>query len=191
ARITIVMMTDGAETRALIDQPEEYRRSVRLGEAREVASDLGATLVPWKEPDSALACEPKNVERLAELLDRLRPRMIFVPFVNDFHPDHVAANRILAAALEKSSLESKDVSVLAYEVWAFAPVNLVSEFDGRLFDQKARLLMKYRTGMKVKDYVGFCRTLNAYHAHMILNRKGFAEGFLSMDAGEYCTLIEG
>lgn len=191
ARITIVMMTDGAETRALRGEPEESRPGVRLQEAREVAGDLGAALVSWKEPDSALACEPKNVERLADLLDKLRPRMIFVPFVNDFHPDHVAANRILAAALEKSSLESEDVPVLAYEVWAFVPVNLVSGFDGRLFDQKARLLMKYRTGMKVKDYVGFCRTLNAYHAHVHLDRKGFAEGFLSMDAGEYRTFIEG
>jgi LmbE family N-acetylglucosaminyl deacetylase/2-polyprenyl-3-methyl-5-hydroxy-6-metoxy-1,4-benzoquinol methylase len=190
AAITVVMLTDGAETRALQGLPGEARRSVRLHEAREVADGLGATLDAWNEPDSKLACSPECVERLANLLEQQRPGLIFVPFINDLHHDHVAANRILAAALKQASVELDGIFVLAYEVWAFVPVDLLCDIDAE-FGRKLQLLRKYRTGMKVRDYVGFCRSLNSYHAFTRANRRGYAEGFFSLPASEYVALVDG
>lgn len=189
ARITIAMLTDGAETRALKEIPEETRHTVRIKEAREVAEILGANFIAWGEPDSKLVLEPRNIERLVNLLEELQPKLVFVPFVNDFHPDHIAINRILSAALKQASLELNAISILAYEVWAFVPVNLVHNIDSA-FHQKTKLLRKYRTGMKVKDYVRFCRSLNAYYAFTKSGRKGYTEGFFSLPADEYIALIE-
>ena len=190
ARITVLQLTDGANSAALQEETKERRHSVRLDEASEVARDLGAALVLWKEADGLLERSPENVEKLLRLVESLRPTIIFTPFINECHPDHRATSEILAATLRHSRLNLKCVRVLCYQVWSFVPINVLSDID-ELFDQKARLLFKYQTGMKVVDYVELCRSLNAYHAATLGGRKGFAEGFFGLNAKEYLEILPG
>jgi len=190
SKVSVVQLTDGSNSIALKDSPEHIRKTIRLKEAKDVAANLGfAELILFKEVDSHLKCTGENVKNLSDILNRLRPKAIFVPFINDKHPDHIVANEILSESLETSSLNLQDVEVLSYEVWNFVPPNSFCITD-KQFDKKTDMLMKYRTAMKVIDYVHFCESLNSYHAYNLLGKKGFAEVFLDIDAKTYINLIQ-
>ena len=191
SKVSVVQLTDGSDSCALKDSPEHIRKTIRMKEAKVVAENLGFTeLVLFNEADSHLKCTTDNVKKLSEILNRLHPKVIFVPFINDTHPDHIMANEILSKSLESSTLNLPEVNILSYEVWNFVPPNSFCIIDNQ-FDKKTEMLMKYRTGMKVIDYAHFCESLNAYHAHTLLGKKGFAEVFLDIDAQTYMKLIRG
>jgi LmbE family N-acetylglucosaminyl deacetylase len=189
SKISVLQLTDGSKTSALQDSPEHIRKTIRLKEAETVAADLGAAnLFLFREVDSQLQSTAKNVKKLSGILNTLQPMIIFIPFMNDKHPDHVVANEILGKALESSALDLKKVHILSYEVWNFVPLNSYCCID-RQFDKKTKMLRKYRTAMKVIDYVKFCESLNSYHAFILLGKKGFAEVFLDIDAERYRQLV--
>lgn len=191
SKVSVVQLTDGSDSSALKDSPEDIRKTIRLKEAKVVAENLGfAELLLFNETDSHLKCTTNTVKKLSDILNRIHPNVIFVPFINDTHPDHIVANEILSKSLESSTLNLSEVNVLSYEVWNFVPPNSFCIIDNQ-FDKKAEMLMKYRTGMKVIDYVHFCESLNAYHTYTLLGKKGFAEVFLDIDAKTYRELIRG
>jgi LmbE family N-acetylglucosaminyl deacetylase len=191
AKVSVLQLTDGSDTYALKDSPEHIRKTIRLKEAKVVATNLGfAELILFNEVDSHVKCTIDIVKKLSDILNRLHPKGIFVPFINDKHPDHIVANEILSKSLESSSLNLPEVNVLSYEVWNFVPPNSFSIIDNQ-FDKKAEMLMEYRTGMKVIDYVHFCESSNSYHAYNLLGKKGFVEVFLDIDAKTYVELIRG
>jgi LmbE family N-acetylglucosaminyl deacetylase len=189
SKISVVQLTDGSASSALEDAPETIRKTIRLEEATAVAKNLGfANLFLFREEDSNLICSRENVTRLSSILNRLRPAVIFVPFMNDPHPDHVAANEILGKSLESSELDLPKVAILSYEVWSLVPPDTICPVD-RQFDKKEKMLMKYRTAMRVIDCVDFCESLNLYHAYKLLGKLGFAEVFLKIDAERYIELV--
>jgi LmbE family N-acetylglucosaminyl deacetylase/ubiquinone/menaquinone biosynthesis C-methylase UbiE len=189
--VTVLQLTDGSSTFALRDSPEKIKKTIRLKEAEIVAKNLGITeLILFKEDQSHFKCTKDNVKKLSEILNRLRPQVIFVPFVNDTNPDHIIANEILRKALENSAINTPEVRILSYEVWSLVPPNSFCLIDNQFY-KKTEMLMKYRTGMKVVDYVRFCEDLNAYHANNLLGKHGFIEVFLNIDAKTYTELIQG
>jgi LmbE family N-acetylglucosaminyl deacetylase len=188
--VSVVQVTDGSNTSALKDSPEHIRKTIRLEEAKDVAKNLGFTeLFLFKEPDSHLECTAGTVKKLTDILNRLDPKVIFIPFINDTHPDHIIANEILRKSLEVSSLDLGHVNVLSYEVWNLVPPNSYCTIDNH-FDRKAEMLRKYRTAMKLIDYVHFCECLNSYHAYTLFGKKGFIEVFLKLDARTYLELVQ-
>lgn len=188
AIVTVLQLTDGSKTNALEDFPDDISKTVRLKEAEEVANALGfSELILWKETDSNLQCSRENVNKLTGLLNNLCPKVVFVPFINDTHPDHITANQILKEALKVSALDMQQTEVLSYEVWSLVPPNLYCIIDEQ-FDKKVQTLRKYRTGMKVINYVKFCESLNSYEGYALLKRKSFAEVFLKLDAETYISL---
>jgi len=189
ANVSVVQLTDGSNSCALKDVPQHIKKTIRLEEAKVVATNLGfSELFLFKEIDSHLTYTGDNVKKLSDLLNRLHPKVIFVPFINDKHPDHVVANEILSKSLESSTLNLSGVNVLSYEVWNFVPPNSFCIIDNQ-FDKKSEMLMKYPTAMKVVDYVHSCESLNSYHAYNLFGKKGFAEVFLDIDAKTYMKLI--
>ena len=188
ARVTVAHLTDGGATIGLRGQSDDIRGAVRLEEAQRVAKRLGvADLVLLKEPDANLVCDDRTVRPIVQLLERLRPAAIFTPFINDPHPDHLATSRILQRALAESSLDLDSTKVLGYEVWSFVPPNALCVIDDQ-FDDKEDLLLAYRTGMKVVNYVAFCEALNSFRAHTGLGHSGYAEAFFSLGARRYLEL---
>lgn len=49
-------------------------------------------------PDSAVGTDPGHRDRVVELIRDLRPRVVLAPFVEDRHPDHAAAGRLVRDA---------------------------------------------------------------------------------------------
>ncbi|HEX8029837.1 MAG TPA: bacillithiol biosynthesis deacetylase BshB1 [Vicinamibacterales bacterium] len=77
----------------------------RVQEAEAARAVLGAT---WREnlglPDGGIGSEASHVRTIVELIRRVRPRTIAVPYGGDRHPDHVAASRLLTRAAFLSGL---------------------------------------------------------------------------------------
>jgi len=90
--VAIVDITDGEPTPA--GTPE-----LRAEEAAEAASALGVSRrITLTQPNRYLFDTLEARTELAEVVRELHPRIMFVPFPEDAHPDHIAASQIAMAA---------------------------------------------------------------------------------------------
>ena len=92
--------------------PEE-----RLREADAAGRVLGAA---WREnlrwPDGGIDGTPDQLRAAVDLIRRHQPRTIAIPYADDRHPDHVAANRVLALAAFRSGLRRFETAFQAWRV---------------------------------------------------------------------------
>jgi LmbE family N-acetylglucosaminyl deacetylase len=189
ARVTVVHATDGSEAASLWHAAPEVRRTVRLDEARRVGERMGFTsLVFWKEDNAAFVEREPRVQELAALLERLRPALVFTPFVTDIHPDHRVLSRMLARAFQAAPHAMAGARVLGYAVWSAVPANLVCDVTGEVDLQEEALLI-YATAMKVDDYVHFCQDRNYHDAVAVTGRPGFVESYFACSAQDYPGLV--
>lgn len=103
-RVAIVDLTNGEPTPH--GSPE-----IRAAEAEQAASVLHATRITLTQPNRYLFDSVEARFELAAVLREYRPRMLFLPYPDDAHPDHVAASAIGLAArfygkLSKTDLDS-------------------------------------------------------------------------------------
>jgi bacillithiol biosynthesis deacetylase BshB1 len=89
--VVIVDLTDGEPTPH--GSPE-----IRANESAEAAAILGAQRRTLNQPNRHLLDTIEARTQLAECIRDLRPRLLFVPYPVDAHPDHVAAGSIATAA---------------------------------------------------------------------------------------------
>ena len=85
--------------------------SVRRAETAAASAALGLT---WREnlelPNRALEATLLNRRALAEVFRRVRPRLLFAPYWEDAHPDHLAATRLVEDARFWSKLSKSDLA---------------------------------------------------------------------------------
>lgn len=103
-RVAIVDLTNGEPTPH--GSPE-----IRATESAQAAAVLGVERVTLTQPNRYLFDSVEARFELAAVLRRYRPRMLFLPYPDDAHPDHVAASSIGLAArfygkLSKTDLDS-------------------------------------------------------------------------------------
>lgn len=91
AKVAIVDLTNG--------EPTPYGTpEIRAAESAEAARVLGAERRTLSQPNRYLFDTVEARTELAEVLREFRPKMLFVPYPVDAHPDHVAAASICEAA---------------------------------------------------------------------------------------------
>ena len=77
----------------------------RVQEAEAARKILGAA---WREnlalPDRAIGDAPDHVRRVVELIRRVRPRTIAVPYWHDRHPDHESSAALIRDAVFNAKL---------------------------------------------------------------------------------------
>ena len=101
---TVAKMTREGLTVALVDltdgEPTPFgTRETRMLEATRAAETLGAAMRRTLTlPNRYLTDTVEARVVLAEVLRELKPRVVFVPYREDAHPDHIAAHRIATAA---------------------------------------------------------------------------------------------
>lgn len=89
--VLIVDLTDGEPT-------PRGSREARLAEAAEAARVLGCRRLTLDLPNRYLFDTVDARTALAEVLRAERPQVVFAPYPEDAHPDHVAAAAIAEAA---------------------------------------------------------------------------------------------
>ena len=90
-RVVIVDLTNGEPT-------PHGTLETRAAESARAAAVLGAERRTLTQPNRYLFDSVEARTELAELMREFRPRLVFVPFSIDAHPDHVAASSIATAA---------------------------------------------------------------------------------------------
>lgn len=96
-RVAIVDLTDGEPT-------PQGSPQIRAREAAAAARILGAERTTLSQPNRFLVDTVEARMELAGVLRQLRPRMLFIPYPSDAHPDHVAASHVALAARFYSKL---------------------------------------------------------------------------------------
>lgn len=74
--------------------------AIRTNEAREAARILGAEVrVNLRIPDSAIEISHSNILKVVEIIRRYQPEVVFAPYKEERHPDHVHTHHLVSEAL--------------------------------------------------------------------------------------------
>ena len=103
AEVVIVDLTDGEPTPL-------GSHETRMTEAAKAADALGARRITLGLPNRYLFDHVDARTALAEVLRIERPNIVFVPYPEDAHPDHVAASSIAEAARFYAKLTKTDMA---------------------------------------------------------------------------------
>jgi bacillithiol biosynthesis deacetylase BshB1 len=80
---------------------------IRKSEAAEAGRLLGlAQRSNLGLPDRGLRFEPEQIEAIVRELRRLRPKIVFAPYWQDRHPDHVMCGRLVDEAVFNAKLRN-------------------------------------------------------------------------------------
>jgi N-acetylglucosamine malate deacetylase 1 len=187
--VTIVQVTDGSDSAAFIDEPEEIRRQVRLDEARVVADRLGAAeLVCLRADNRALRKSPQLSGAIRDVLERTRAGIVFAPSFTDIHPDHQTVVRVLAGALRTMTGPRPDVAL--YEVWSLVAPTHVHDVSVRI-GQVEDLLLSYETALKIDDYVHLVAERLLFNAYEHTGRPGYLECFQVVSSDQLLEFASG
>jgi bacillithiol biosynthesis deacetylase BshB1 len=85
----------------------ELRAEEAAAAARVLSLDVRRNM-GW--PDSRIMDSEDRRLQLARVFRELKPRIVIAPHANDRHPDHVAASRIVPAALHLAALRNSPLS---------------------------------------------------------------------------------
>ncbi|MDA3937336.1 MAG: bacillithiol biosynthesis deacetylase BshB1 [Actinomycetota bacterium] len=102
--VAIVDLTDGEPT-------PHGTKEIRAAEAGAAASALGvAERRTLTQPNRYLFDTVEARTELAEVIRELQPRVLYVPYPEDAHPDHIAASQIAMAARFYSKFTKTDMA---------------------------------------------------------------------------------
>jgi LmbE family N-acetylglucosaminyl deacetylase len=192
--VTIAYMTDGRKGDPALNArrllPDERERledalaAVRREEAVQAAAMLGVRDLRFLDNrDQELRVTRHTRRQVRELLEEIRPDLVYLPFPTDHHPDHRATNRIFLAALAVCRATEAPLCC-GYEVWAPLPPNCLVDITS-VADIKERALAQFRSQMSTIDFSRCIMGLHAYRSIVHLHGRGFAEAFVLLPAAAY------
>ncbi len=200
SRVTVAFMTDGrmGDARLLnpdlaINEREQIQENLvrtRKKEAQACAEKLGVrNLVFFDAEDGRLRPAGILVEKLADLLARESPEIIYLPFIMDSHEDHWQTNRVFFESLDvlPSEFAKKPVFCRGYEVWSPLVANRLADITG-VASLKAEALGEYQSQLKDVDYRACVQGMNKFRAIGLKGGEGFAEAFFECSVNEYKAL---
>jgi LmbE family N-acetylglucosaminyl deacetylase len=128
-RVHLVYASDGSRSYLPVvpwaDATSSELSAVRRVEARSALETLG---VPPQNlhfldlPDGALERHQRSLERsLGEVVRKLRPDQVLIPFRYDRHPDHLAVNRAAQSALQQEGSRVQLFEYFVYYRWRMLP----------------------------------------------------------------------
>ncbi|MDQ0889108.1 bacillithiol biosynthesis deacetylase BshB1 [Paenibacillus sp. V4I9] len=125
----------------------------RIEEAELAASILGVTVrTNLGLPDRGLFVTQANIERITQEIRKFKPRIVFAPYWQDRHPDHVACSGLVQEAVFNAKLRKylPDSDPVNVEQMYFYFINDVYEADLMVdvtdcYDEKIAALSAYRS----------------------------------------------
>lgn len=176
-QVSIVFLTSGEL--GLKEMPPERARDLREEEARQAARILGvASLFFLRLPDWCSGDDPRIAgERLAPVLCRCLPDLIYLPHPRDGHPDHQAAIHILTAGLKMARIG--EPTLRAYEIWTpMMEFDVVEDITSTM-PRKLCALRAHRSQLNDFDYVRAICGLNQYRGALCAKSR-YAEVFQTL-----------
>jgi len=165
---TIASLTSKGKSVAIADLTEGEmgtRGSVeeRYLEAAEAAKILGVEIRKNLQiPDAGIRDTDENRLKLISLLRNLRPQIVFAPYPDDRHPDHIHAGNLIREACFYSGLGKigKELGepfrpeiILYYMVSTDFPPLIISDISD-FFEHKMKSIKAYRSQFYNPEYEG-------------------------------------
>lgn len=175
--VRVVVGTDGiaGDPDARFDKATYAQ--LRREESRKGLADLGVRDVDfWGFPDS---CELSRndlelgTQFAVAALQQHKPRVVYLPWAMEGHPDHHALHHIVATAMERVGF---DGLALGYEVWNAMIPDCVLDVS-RVIEQKQKAMLRYESQIAYVSYDHCVRGLNAYRSLVHGRGKGYWEAF--------------
>lgn len=194
AAVSVVFLTDGRHGGRLpVDDqaPAPGREgqslaAVRSSEARAALGELGiADIVTLDGIDYEVMETPRLADRLREVLLRIRPEVVYLPFFLEEHRDHRAASYLLRTATESTDLR---FLCMGYEVWTPLFPNCLVDIDATV-ELKKRAIGHYHSQLAETDYLHSALGLNAYRSSALLRNCRYAEAFCALPLHSYLELL--
>jgi LmbE family N-acetylglucosaminyl deacetylase len=129
ARVHLIYATDGTRSYTPVvpwlDETSPELSTVRRAEARLALQTLGVSpgnLHFLDFPDGKLEHHKREFETsFMELLRKIRPDHVLIPFRYDRHPDHLAVNRAAHSALRRHNSRAQLFEYFVYYRWRMLP----------------------------------------------------------------------
>lgn len=131
----------------IVDCTDLSQKRIRLEEQREACEVFNA--------DCIFFDAYKNLDNISDILRKLKPNFIFLPWENDFNPTHMHVTSIIKKSIFEAQNNSKYysgwmVNQLAYYE-TFSSINFKPEFNvdvSDVFSQALMILKKHKYGLK-------------------------------------------
>ena len=121
---------------------------------------------------------------ISNLVNTIKPDLLFIPFLLDDHDDHRAANHVLYNVLKDIDLT---LEVWSYELSGVLVPNVVIIITHN-YDRKKELLDMYVSEESNRDMTHYCLSKNGTNCRYIPSKKKFAETFFVVPVKEYLDL---
>jgi N-acetylglucosamine malate deacetylase 1 len=166
----------------------------RLSEAAIASEELGIAYRSCLQlPDRGLHITQEHIERIVREIRSCRPRLVFIPYWQDRHPDHVAASLLLQEAIFNAKLRKyvPDAPAWTVERTYYYFINDVFDPDAavdvtEVYDRKRKALNAYRSQFALSGPDAVNTPLNQGYVERVEQRDSllggrigvsFAEGF--------------
>jgi LmbE family N-acetylglucosaminyl deacetylase len=161
--------------------------SARREELTTVGKLLGAASIQYLDlRDGVTIPNSIDAQRLREMVNRVRPDVVLLPWYLDDQRDHRATNVLYSWACA-----DVDCVVIGFEVWTLCQPNAIFDITAWL-DAKLDLVGEYRTQTATVDYAGYvlgvARTRGFLHG-VRSDRSGAAEAFFVLPSRDYCDIV--
>lgn len=199
AQITVMFLTDGrhgsSEINALAGEERQRREKeyieLRTTEARAALMRLGVNrMICLDAEDGALSQCTWAAEKLRDVIRKLQPDLVYLPFYLEEHADHRAASQVLLDAVAGTSLQFQ---CIGYEVWTPLFPNCLVRIDASV-ETKKQALLEYRSQLQQCDYLHASIGLNAHRSAGLLQEPGalvgYAEAFYVTSLPQYREQFE-
>lgn len=182
-----VVFTDGSAGLSP-EIPESELAAQRKAEVQAVAEFIGLKKVIFLDyPDQNLKKTPQSTEKVKELLREYRPGAVFLPFIIDYHWDHVQSNRIVVEAAGGLDYEPE---FWCYEASAPILPNVIVNIS-EVIELKKQAIAMYASQQATNDYIyTIAEGLNRFRAFGIMKGSGYAEGFYRTNLAYMQQLVD-
>jgi LmbE family N-acetylglucosaminyl deacetylase len=184
AEITSVYMTDGRKGDPKYN--EEDLVLIRREETKRASTIVGIdSLIFLDNRDSELASNSKTIKELSQIIQDIKPEAVFLPFLLDNHPDHIATNDIFVQATKNYNV---DTACYGYEIWTLlsAP-NCIIDITEHI-EVKRKAMEQFQIQLAQFDFIEGVIGLSRYRGTMHMLTDKYAEVFLKCSIAEYSRL---
>ncbi len=162
-------------------------------EARKASQFLGyefAHFFNFKTKSISLDAETLGV--FSNLIQKVNPDVIFIPFMLDDHDDHRRASEMLLAAYESGGLHDFDhIHVWAYQVYTALPLNAVVNITD-VIRKKIDVISCYKSRFVQRDWAHFAMGLSAFNVRFLHGNidQDYAEVFFKTNVSNYLKMCD-
>ncbi|MBI1819522.1 MAG: PIG-L family deacetylase [Nitrospirae bacterium] len=137
----------------------------------------------WDYRSKTIDRYPEITGRLTEVIEKIKPGIVYLPSFIDRHNDHVSLNRYFYLSLQNLK---KNFMIYSYEVWTTLIPNVVVDISDQA-EVKKKAMACYQSQMANHNWLEGTLALNRYRG-MIAGARTHGEAFFRLTPRNYVKL---